>query len=176
MVAFMRRSYGLLIGMLQNRWWITHGTARPGALRNVRTSPHIPQDMLLNSEPVNEDLGYLFLRVGAGGSMFWLHGLPKVMYFTDRMDTFSDPFGISPVISLVLIIVAEFLCSALLVLGLWTRLATIPLIIGMAVIVFMVHGDDPFKEKELAVIFLIIFITLFFTGSGRYSVDRISFR
>jgi putative oxidoreductase len=132
--------------------------------------------MLLNSEPVNEDLGYLFLRVGAGGTMFWLHGLPKLMSFSERMDSFADPFGISPAISLVLIIIAEVLCSLLLVLGLWTRLASIPLIIGMSVIIFMVNGDASFKDNELAIIYLIIFITLFFTGSGRYSIDRITFR
>jgi putative oxidoreductase len=132
--------------------------------------------MLLNSEPVNEDLGYLFLRVGAGGTMFWWHGLPKLLSFSDRMDSFADPFGISPAISLVLIIIAEVLCSLLLVLGLWTRLATIPLIIGMSVIIFMVNGDSPFKDNELAIVYLIIFMTLFFTGSGRYSIDRITFR
>jgi putative oxidoreductase len=68
------------------------------------------------------------------------------------------------------------LCSALVVLGLWTRLAVIPLIIGMAVIVFMVKGDASFGEKELAVVYLITFVTVLFTGSGRFAVDRISFR
>lgn len=132
--------------------------------------------MLLNSEPISEDFGYLFLRLTAGGTMLWQHGWPKVMHFSDRMDSFADPFGLGSAISLVLIILAEVLCAALVVLGLWTRLAVIPLIIGMAVIAFMVKGDASFGEKELALVYLFAFVALLFTGSGRFAVDRISFK
>jgi putative oxidoreductase len=97
------------------------------------------------------------------------------MSFTERMDSFPDPFGLGGTLSLVLIILAEVLCSALVVLGLWTRTALIPLIIGMAVIVFMVKGDASFKEQELALVYLFAFVTLLFTGSGRFAIDRISF-
>ncbi len=132
--------------------------------------------MLLNSEPISEDFGALFLRLSAGGTMFWQHGWPKLMSFSDRMDGFADPFGMGGAFSLVLIIFAEVLCSALVILGLWTRAALIPLIIGMCVIAFMVKGDAAFQEKELALVYLFAFVALLFTGSGRYSVDRISFR
>ncbi len=59
--------------------------------------------------------------------------------------------------------------------GAWTRAALIPLIIGMAVIAFMVKGDADFREKELALVYLFAFVTLLFTGSGRFAIDRISF-
>lgn len=131
--------------------------------------------MLINSDPISEDFGYLVLRVGAGGTMFWQHGWPKLMAFSERMDSFADPFGLGPAFSLILILLAEVLCSALIVLGLWTRIATIPLIIGMAVVVFMVKGDAAFAEKELAAVYLMAFLTILFTGSGRFAVDRISF-
>lgn len=131
--------------------------------------------MLINSEPISEDFGYFFLRATAGGTMLWQHGWPKLMGFTERMDSFADPFGLGSTFSLVLIVFAEVVCSALVVLGLWTRAALIPLIIGMAVIAFMVKGDADFKEKELALVYLFAFVALLFTGSGRFSVDRISF-
>jgi putative oxidoreductase len=131
--------------------------------------------MILNSEPISEDFGNLVLRATAGGTMFWYHGWPKLMGFTERMDSFADPFGLGSTLSLILIVFAEVVCSALVVLGLWTRAALVPLIIGMAVIVFMVKGDAEFHEKELALIYLFAFVALFFTGSGRFSIDRISF-
>ena len=131
--------------------------------------------MLLNSEPISEDFGYLAMRLSLGGTMLWQHGWPKLMGFTERMDQFADPFGMGSTFSLVLIVFAEVVCSALVVLGLWTRVALVPLIIAMAVIAFMVKGDEPFGEKELAMIYLFGFIALLFTGSGRFSVDRISF-
>ncbi|MBX2979237.1 MAG: DoxX family protein [Flavobacteriales bacterium] len=131
--------------------------------------------MLLNSDPVSEEFGTLFLRVSLGGTMFWQHGLPKLMAFGDRMDGFPDPFGLGSAFSLILIVFAEVVCALLVVLGLWTRAALVPLIIGMAVIAFMVKGDAAFGEKELALVYLFGFLALLFTGSGRFSINRISF-
>jgi len=114
--------------------------------------------------------------VSAGGGMFWLHGWPKLMRFSERMDSFADPFGIGPAASLVLIVLAEVLCSALVILGLWTRAALIPLLIAMGVVVFMIDAGEPLKERELALFYLLSFTALLFTGSGRYSIDRIKFQ
>ena len=132
--------------------------------------------MVLNSEPIQEDLGLLSLRLTAGGIMLWQHGWPKLMGFADRMDKFADPFGIGPTASLALIVFAEVFCAALVVLGLWTRAALIPLIIGMAVIVFMLKSGDPFGEKEMPAVYLAMYVVLLFTGSGRFSIDRIKFQ
>ncbi len=132
--------------------------------------------MLLRSDPINADLGSLILRLGAGGAMLIGHGWPKLADFSDRMGSFADPLGMGPTVSFILIVFAEVVCALLVMLGLWTRLAVIPLIIGMSVIVFIHLGDEAFGKKELALIYLVAFITLFFTGSGRYSVDRLSFR
>ncbi|MBS1583781.1 MAG: DoxX family protein [Bacteroidetes bacterium] len=132
--------------------------------------------MLLNSEEVSNDLGVLVLRISAAGTLFWQHGWPKLMHFSEKVDHFSDPIGLGPAFSLVLILIAEVLCSALVLLGLWTRLTTIPPIIGMAVAAFLAHGDDPFAKKELAVLYMAAFIALFFTGSGRFSLDRLKFQ
>jgi putative oxidoreductase len=132
--------------------------------------------MLLNSQPLSEDLGYLTLRIGFGGTMLWQHGWPKLMHFTERMDSFADPFGISSPVSLVLMLIAEVLCSALVVLGLWTRIACIPLIIAMGVIIFMIDRGRPLGESELALVYLVAFIVLLLTGSGRFAIDRLSFK
>jgi putative oxidoreductase len=132
--------------------------------------------MLLNSEPVSEDAGLLVMRLGAGGSILFAHGWPKLAHFGDKMDTFGDPIGLGPAFSLGLITFAETVCAALVMLGLWTRLSTLPLIIGMAVAAFIAHGDDPFKQQELSLLYLTVFVALFFTGSGRFSLDRLKFQ
>jgi putative oxidoreductase len=131
--------------------------------------------MLLNSEPVSLDFGLLALRLGAGGTMLWQHGWGKLIGFADKMDSFPDPFGAGPMVSLGLITLAETACAGLVLLGLWTRITTIPLIIGMAVAAFMVAGGKSFAQQELAVLYLLAFLTLFFTGSGRFSLDRLTF-
>ena len=52
--------------------------------------------MLFKSEEINVDLGVLVLRIGAGGTMLWQHGWPKLVHFTDKMDHFADPIGLGP--------------------------------------------------------------------------------
>jgi putative oxidoreductase len=130
------------------------------------------QLILLKSDAIDADIGKLLLRVGAGGLMFWQHGLPKLLDFEEMMHSFADPLGIGPALSLALIVFAECVCAALVVLGLWTRLATIPLIIGMAVVVLVVQSGDPFAHRELPLMFLICFITVLLIGSGRYALGR----
>ncbi|HRO99900.1 MAG TPA: DoxX family protein [Flavobacteriales bacterium] len=131
---------------------------------------------LLNSHPLAEDLGKLFLRVLAGGLMLLDHGWPKLAGFGEKMDTFPDPIGLGPALSLGLITFAEVLCALLVVLGIWTRLSTIPLIIGMAVITFITHGDDILGQGESGLLYLTAFLAILLLGAGRFSLDRLSLK
>ena len=132
--------------------------------------------MLFKSEEINVDLGVLVLRIGAGGTMLWQHGWPKLVNFTDKMDHFADPIGLGSTVSLSLVVLAECVCALLVTLGLWSRFTTIPLLVTMGVAAFITHGEDPFGEKEMAVLYTIAFLTIFLTGSGRYSPDRLKFQ
>jgi len=124
-----------------------------------------------STKPFSVDMGLLLIRLGL--AVFMLpHGYAKLIHFSERMDKFSDPYGIGSTPSLVLIIFAEFFCSILLALGLFTRFALIPLIIGMGTVVLVVHGSDPFGDKEKALLYLAPYIGLFFSGPGKYAVDR----
>ncbi|MGB3525467.1 MAG: DoxX family protein [Flavobacteriales bacterium] len=132
--------------------------------------------MLLNSDEVSFDLGALLLRLTAGGTLLWQHGMVKLMKFGELSGTFYDPIGMGHAISLSLILFAEVICAILVVLGLWTRIATIPVVIGMAVAAFMKNGDESFAKQELAFLYMMAFIVIFFIGSGKYSLGRLSFR
>ena len=114
--------------------------------------------------------GLLVLRLAAGGLML-SHGIPKLMKWGTLSDRFPDPFGVGSPASLALAIFAEVGCSALLVVGLFTRLATVPLMVTMLVAALMIHGDDPWSKKELAVVYLLMYATLAMTGPGRFSLD-----
>lgn len=117
-------------------------------------------------------MALLIFRILAGGFML-THGVPKLQrLFSGEEIKFADPYGLGPEFSFVLVIFAEFLCSILVIMGLLTRLAVIPIMITMATAVIFAHANDPFGVKEKPLLFLIIFGLLFVFGSGRYSVDR----
>lgn len=117
--------------------------------------------------------GLLLLRIFSGGVMLIAHGIPKFMrLWQDEAAGFKDPFGVGETVSLGLAVFAEVFCAILVMIGFKTRLALIPLIITMVVAFFVIHSGDAFKQKELAFMYLAMYLTLFMTGPGWYSVDK----
>ncbi len=117
------------------------------------------------------DLGLLILRLTAGGLML-SHGYPKLISWSSNADSFPDPLGIGSTLSLAGTVGAEFFCALLILLGIGTRLASIPAFFTMLVAAFIVHGPDPFQKKELALIYAGMYLTLFFLGGGSYSMGN----
>lgn len=119
-----------------------------------------------------ENVWLLMLRAGAGAFMM-THGVPKLQKLLAGDLAFADPFGIGSTPSLILAVFAEVFCSALVVLGIATRLATLPLIVTMSVAAFMIHANDPFARKEMAFLYLLIFITILVYGSGKFALGNV---
>ena len=99
------------------------------------------------------------------------HGLSKIINFNIEVTEMISLFGLSQKICLLLVIFAEFFCSILLILGLFTRLACIPLIITMAVALFIKHDGHFLSAGQTATLFLGGYITIFLLGPGRISID-----
>ena len=119
------------------------------------------------------DWASLILRLLLGLLML-NHGYPKLMeFFSGEEIKFANPIFIGMTGSLALAVFAEFFCSILIAIGLWTRLALIPLMITMFVAVSIIHLNDPMDKKEHALLFLLPYIALFLLGSGRFSVDAL---
>lgn len=115
----------------------------------------------------------LILRICTAGFML-THGFPKLQKLLAGGEIqFSDPLGIGVTLSLVLTVFAEAFCSVLIALGLATRVASLVLAITMGVAAFLVHGNDPFAKKEMALLYLLIYLTLLVFGPGKYSLDNL---
>lgn len=105
------------------------------------------------------------------GMLFMMHGLTKINDFGQMALAFPDPLGVGSEISLILAIFGEVFCSVLLIFGLLTRLALIPMIFTMCIAFFVIHAGDPFSAKELSFIYLATFIIIWVSGAGKYSLD-----
>lgn len=130
---------------------------------------------IFSSKGLSTDFGLLILRIFSGGILF-THGWAKLQNVIAGNMQFADPIGLGTQTSLYLAIFAEALCGILIVLGIVTRLALIAPIITMLVAFFIVHSPDPFNIKELSFLYLGMFITLFFTGPGKLSLDKALFK
>ena len=115
--------------------------------------------------------GLLFFRLAFSASII-THGYGKLLKLLNGDFQFADPLGFGPVSSLIFAIIGEFIAPIFLIIGFKTRFFSIFSIITTAVITFIVHADDPFREKEKALLFCIGFILIFLLGAGKYSVDK----
>lgn len=102
------------------------------------------------------------------------HGLGKAAkLFGDAPIKFGDPIGLGQELSLFLAVFAEVICSVLLLLGLATRAALLPLMFTMGVAAFVVHAGDEFGNKELPLLYLLAYLLVFVFGAGKYSLDYV---
>lgn len=123
------------------------------------------------SNPIYVDIILLIVRVFIGFAML-SHGFPKLQMLLEGGDIkFFDFLGLGSKISLVLTVAAEFACSILLILGLFTRISLGFLVFTMIIAGFVVHGSDPFEKKELSLIYLSVYLLLMAYGAGKFSVD-----
>lgn len=116
------------------------------------------------------NLGTLVLRLGMAGLVI-PHGFDKLTHFGAYSKQFMNFLGLGQSVSLGLCIFAEFFCAALVLIGLFSRWASIPLIINMVVALFMAHKGLIFSEGEHAALYLVGFIVILILGPGKISVD-----
>ena len=119
------------------------------------------------------DLAKLVLRFTFGG-LILLHGWPKIQKLINapRPIDWADPIGLGPGPSLFLAASAEFVAALFIIAGLWTRWMTLPLIVTMLVIAFIVHWPDPISDKESALLYLGGYLAILLLGAGKYSIDH----
>lgn len=116
-------------------------------------------------------LALAVLRIGASAMML-THGIPKIEKLFDTPIQFPDPLGIGPLFSLLLTILGEVVAPILIIIGLKSRFASIIALITMLVAAFVVHANDPFGQKEKALLFALCFLVVFLAGPGKFSIDK----
>jgi putative oxidoreductase len=116
------------------------------------------------------DLGLLFLRVGASVLLLIVHGLPKIRHFSSEEEAIEDPFHLGKRLSMYFAVFAEVLCPVLVILGLATRLASLPVMVISAIAIVRVHPEWTPQQAQFAWMLLIMFGTLVIAGAGHYSL------
>jgi len=118
------------------------------------------------------DYSLLFLRIAIAALML-RHGIPKlIMLFGSQEVSFADPFGIGQIATLTLVVFSEVICSFLIAFGLATRLAAFILLFTMFIAFFVIHAEDAFQTKELALIYLVVYVFIAMVGGGKFALDH----
>ena len=131
----------------------------------------------MGTSPWMPDLSLFALRLGVAWGMLYSHGWGKWQrLFSDGEIQFADPIGLGEPASLALAVFSEFVCALLVILGLFHRAASFFLAFTMLVAFFIVHGGDPFADREMAFLYGLAFLFLMFSGPGKYALDAYLFK
>lgn len=118
------------------------------------------------------DWALLFLRVAGSLLLLAAHGLPKLLNIQTELGLIEDPLGLGPVVTLSLALFAEVVCPLLIILGPFTRLASLPILAVLLVSLALVHPEWSLAEGQFAWLLAIIFTTLAIAGPGRFALGR----
>jgi putative oxidoreductase len=116
------------------------------------------------------DVALLFLRVTASGLVLLVHGLPKAIHYASQLNAIEDPLHFGKTLTLYFAIFAEVVCPLLMIAGIATRLAALPIMLVSAVGLGLVHREWTLDQGQFAWMLLIMFGTLAIGGAGRYRI------
>lgn len=116
------------------------------------------------------NVGMLLMRL-TFGILMMNHGYGKLTHFNEMKGQFMNFMGLGSTTSLALVVFGEFFCALFVVLGVFTRLASIPVIILLSVALFQAHKGQVFGDGEAAALFLGGYLTILILGPGKVSVD-----
>lgn len=127
------------------------------------------------------NMARLFVRLFVG-IMFMQFGIRHWANYDTLSVDFPTIAGLDSQTCLVLMIIIEIVCSAFIIIGLWTRLSTIPPIFAMiAAEYYIVHdmlpdslslyGLDSTDPGYLPIMFIGIYFFIWLAGPGKISLD-----
>lgn len=126
----------------------------------------------LNRIPLFPDAGLLVIRLFFGLTMAFAHGYGKILNLGGLSANLAKMGFPLPGLFGPLAGLSEFLGGILIALGLATRASAATLTITMLVAAFIIHADDPFGKKELALCYAAAAAGIALAGAGRFSLDR----
>jgi putative oxidoreductase len=124
------------------------------------------------NESRNQNLGLLLLRVSGALFLLWVHGLPKLLNYSEQLKLIEDPFHLGAHVTLLLAIFAEVLCPLLIITGVLVRLACLPILAVLLIAMVVVHPEWTLFEGQFGWLLLIIFTSVLIAGPGRLSLGQ----
>ena len=126
--------------------------------------------------PIWQQTGLTLIRIIVGLFMVY-HGVEvfdkqKIVDYSKWLTDLHFP---SPLLMAYLGKGIEFAAGVLFLIGFLTRLAIIPLVSTMLIISFGMGKGKIFMDDQHPFLFILLFLVIFFTGPGKFSLDYFVF-
>lgn len=122
--------------------------------------------------PVVFDCGMLLLRVAVALEIAIVHGFKKIGVGVAQAENIPNPLHLPEAFNNVFAIAANIVFPFFVLIGLFTRLATLPTLAVTLTGYFVVHRNDSLLLKDTPFIYSLIFLVILILGPGKYSLDN----
>jgi putative oxidoreductase len=126
----------------------------------------------LNDSKISFDATILFFRVIVSMQLMMVHGLKKIGIGTGIAETVPNPFGFPYWFNESFAIASNLIFPLFIIVGYFTRLATIPVLAVTLSGYFIVHLHDPLLISDVPFMYSLSFLLIAFSGAGKYSLDH----
>ncbi len=129
--------------------------------------------LTLSFIPLNNNFALFILRIMLGLSLFVKHGIEKLTNFSGMQQHFPNPLHVGVTFGLSFAMLADGICSLLVIIGLGTRLAAFIIVFNLLVVfIFLHHFSFMDGHAELVYAYIGGFLTVLVAGPGKYSIDN----
>ena len=113
----------------------------------------------------------LFFRIAASLEMIFVHGFKKLGVGVADAEKIPNPLHLPAAFNDAFAVSANIFFPFLVLIGLCTRLATLPTLAVTLTGYFILHWNDAALIRDTPFIYSIIFLFILVMGPGKYSVD-----
>ncbi|MNE38235.1 hypothetical protein D3C80_1321280 [compost metagenome] len=126
----------------------------------------------LNDSVASFDSGMLLFRIVVSIQLIIVHGLKKVGIGTDFRESVPNPLDFPCWFMESFVIASNLVFPLFVIVGYYTRLATIPILLVTLSGYFIVHWNEPLLISDVPFMYSLSFLLIAFCGPGKYSFDN----
>ena len=113
----------------------------------------------------------LLFRIAISPEMMTAHGLKKIGIGVAEAEHVPNPFYLPETLNSLFAISANLFFPVLVILGLFTRIAVLPILAVTLTGYFVVHWNDSFLEQDMPFMYSVCYLFLLVSGPGKYSLS-----
>jgi putative oxidoreductase len=118
------------------------------------------------------DISLLVFRILVSLELIVAHGLKKIGIGVAQAEQVPNPLHLPESLNSFFAISANLFFPVLVILGLFTRIAVLPILAVTLMGYFVVHWNDSLLAKDTPFIYSVVYLFILVMGPGRYSADQ----
>ena len=120
----------------------------------------------------NFHLSILIFRIALSLQLMIVHGLKKIGIGVEEAEKIPNPVHLPEWLNNLFGISSNLFFPVLVIFGLFTRIAVLPILAVTLSGYFILHWNDPLLVSDMPFMYSLAFLLLFVIGPGKYSIDN----